>query len=45
MGIIAANIYTSPQYNKIKERLKNRQKLIQIAEKLIAQETIEGEEL
>ena len=28
MGIIAANIYTSPQYNKIKERLKNRQKLI-----------------
>lgn len=28
IGIIAANIYTSPQYNRIKENLKNRQKSI-----------------
>ncbi|MBY8983423.1 MAG: acyltransferase [Candidatus Lokiarchaeota archaeon] len=27
-GIIAANIYTSPQYNRIKERIINRQKVI-----------------
>jgi len=27
-GIIAANIYTSPQYNRIKEKLKDRQKSI-----------------